>query len=458
MGCFNTCRIIHSQSLSKCAGCRIAVYCSKLCQKEHWHSAHKQHCNFLNGNRKLSNDSFHDDSNCRECTEGSSSETVKGCPYKNVFNSLEMYKKLLFDSLLSRKEKLTGYSEEDEKTILKMNLPFQLGELTGNYLDNTDKALGEMITIAANIEQANFFDSNDDILVVLMNLFVLRAIYWSSLLKNCVSTFCSNLSLRWMILKKISRNKLLDSNLKFKKLWKMLLLKFMSVAAGCYLSTEVNYRRPDIVERIKYIMYEIQIFQPWEGKTWSDLENLKKKLIDKVEEMSGSPMNNYSHRCSSCSSKINIFLAELIPDPDFYMQTNSIQKTVTQPCIILHWQSFQFIGYCGFPPCLPDVVKEYNKESELFLTTVNFSKNNDICDFCFGWTNSAHRCSVCKCKIYCSRDCQMNDWKVHKKVCQLYTDIGHKNVKTRQTVLCVLDLGEGSCDVVQKIKHNRLKK
>jgi len=263
-----------------------------------------------------------------------------------------------------------------------------------------------------------------------------------------------------MILDKISRNKLLDSNLKLKKLWKMLLLKFVSVVSGNYIVTEINYSRPDIVERLKLLRYEIQIFQPWDGIRWSDFGDLKKILIDKVDALTGDPFES-SYRCSSCSSKIDIFKAELELDVHLLVKTINETGTITpsEPCIMLHWQSFKFILYCGFPPCLPDVIKEYNKESKLFKSITKISpKNNDVCDFCHGLTNSAHRCSVCKCKIYCSRDCQINDWNVHKKVCQMYVVIGHKNVKTRDWVVESVNIEEGSCDTVQRVNRNRFKK
>eukprot|EP00985_Skeletonema_marinoi_P032381 scaffold39118_cov206-Skeletonema_marinoi.AAC.14 len=41
-----------------------------------------------------------------------------------------------------------------------------------------------------------------------------------------------------------------------------------------------------------------------------------------------------------------------------------------------------------------------------------------FCAKCRAACRSNKRCSRCKKTVYCSRDCQRNDWKVHKKTCK----------------------------------------
>jgi len=45
-----------------------------------------------------------------------------------------------------------------------------------------------------------------------------------------------------------------------------------------------------------------------------------------------------------------------------------------------------------------------------------FSQNR--CDSCFHLSLKVHRCSSCKTKVYCSAECQAEDWKVHKFCCE----------------------------------------
>lgn len=45
-------------------------------------------------------------------------------------------------------------------------------------------------------------------------------------------------------------------------------------------------------------------------------------------------------------------------------------------------------------------------------------KNEKNCTVCFKDIESNQRCSQCKKVYYCSRECQIEDWKFHKKVCK----------------------------------------
>ena len=41
------------------------------------------------------------------------------------------------------------------------------------------------------------------------------------------------------------------------------------------------------------------------------------------------------------------------------------------------------------------------------------------CDNCFKVGRKGHRCSKCLTKIYCTKECQREDFKVHNKVCRV---------------------------------------
>ena len=164
--CFNSCRIIHSETLSKCGGCKIAVYCSKLCQKEHWLSTHKKHCNFLNGKRKLPEGSFHhNEKKCYNCitTRSDTVEENKVCPYTTIKDSTEGYKIVLYNALMFYTNtnndpisSTSGYTLKDYLMLERMNLPFQLGEFTGTYEDRIDQSLGEIVVLVVKIMNSNF--------------------------------------------------------------------------------------------------------------------------------------------------------------------------------------------------------------------------------------------------------------------------------------------------------------
>ena len=56
------------------------------------------------------------------------------------------------------------------------------------------------------------------------------------------------------------------------------------------------------------------------------------------------------------------------------------------------------------------------------------------CDFCHLLSFKVHRCSICMTKVYCSKECQEVDWKVHKLCCeQLSTSSFHQDTKKKES-------------------------
>ena len=184
--CFNNCRIHHGEKLYKCTGCNIALYCTTLCQKEHWYSTHREHCKFLNGTKKLPTQCFHDDDNCLDC-QGTNSHSIahKTCPYKIIKRPTELYKNKFFRCLMNTKNN-QSYSRKDLVKIQTMNLPVELGEYTGSYVDSIDRTLGEAITISGNLIHLKYSKSSfhENVLKVVDFLMNIRVVYWRSLMSN----------------------------------------------------------------------------------------------------------------------------------------------------------------------------------------------------------------------------------------------------------------------------------
>ena len=56
-------------------------------------------------------------------------------------------------------------------------------------------------------------------------------------------------------------------------------------------------------------------------------------------------------------------------------------------------------------------------QKTLRCSTCKTKKFLDKCSFCKTPTKKPLQCSRCKNIVYCSRDCQIKDWRVHKKQC-----------------------------------------
>ena len=54
------------KNLKKCMGCKMVVYCSRICQLEHWNKIHRKQCKYLAGT-KVHRDRVHTEDNCPKC-------------------------------------------------------------------------------------------------------------------------------------------------------------------------------------------------------------------------------------------------------------------------------------------------------------------------------------------------------------------------------------------------------
>ena len=61
-----------------------------------------------------------------------------------------------------------------------------------------------------------------------------------------------------------------------------------------------------------------------------------------------------------------------------------------------------------------------NTHTVLFSTAIVLEKKygKQRCNNCDLVGKKGHRCSNCLAKLYCSKECQLEDFKVHKKVCR----------------------------------------
>ena len=232
------------------------------------------------------------------------------------------------------------------------------------------------------------------------------------------------------------------------------MLKCDSIKVQCYKWTPVNYCGEEVLRRIKNIVALIKEFKPWDGKEWANVNNLKKAIIQAAFILPGTDHpHSVTAPCMSCSVNVDLDTAEFIPS---YMATKLPYPT-KGPHIILVEHTYALYICCGDIQCYEskNFVK-FVKEVRLFFP-VETMEGKDHCDWCHEWTNSPHRCSSCKCKIYCSASCQFKDWKIHQKVCNIYKSIGHKNVVTKdKTMILYGDSGDPVWS--QDCNQNRLRK
>ena len=59
-----------------------------------------------------------------------------------------------------------------------------------------------------------------------------------------------------------------------------------------------------------------------------------------------------------------------------------------------------------------------NKELSNMNINISTGSSNRTCLCCLKEVKGSSRCSQCRTALYCSRECQLKHWPVHKNVCQ----------------------------------------
>jgi len=106
-------------------------------------------------------------------------------------------------------------------------------------------------------------------------------------------------------------------------------------------------------------------------------------------------------------------------------------KTVDSPLIVEITDDYKTVILEKYEGKWDDIAKERSKlmlyasqeEIKRLATTISgcfnsleqFVEKSHNCSFCFA--RAEKKCSKCKMVWYCTRDCQVKHWKVHKKVC-----------------------------------------
>ena len=90
------------------------------------------------------------------------------------------------------------------------------------------------------------------------------------------------------------------------------------------------------------------------------------------------------------------------------------------------------------------------------------------CWSCKLLSGNSHRCSTCRSRVYCSKECQNKDWKLHKNICEILKEDG-KQIKIEshkqkaqgsnralanfEELVKGCKCGEENCETVHEIKR-----
>ena len=147
-----------------CSSCHIARYCSEICQKEHSKLLHGSHCKYLSG-KKLLRGTTHNQEKCKMCRN----ESGKACWIQTHDKDLEIFRNRCISMAKSK-------YNTDWKNV---NLPFQLGEVSGKYIDFLDKLLSYLQGLLSILMSQYPEHVCGNLVELLKNVVSFRAAHWA---------------------------------------------------------------------------------------------------------------------------------------------------------------------------------------------------------------------------------------------------------------------------------------
>jgi len=432
--------------LSACKNCKLALYCSKECQKEHWKKVHKKHCKYLAGTEPSPILAHGAPADCKKCQSKLADEAgdVYPCHIRQSFPRP------------MREWMLPG---------VRQCVP--LGEITGHYVSKQDKNIAILQQMLALLQELyvdkGAYSRTGPFSKLAESLTTLRITVWSqSLLSNTEEDIDKNVETNFYEMREELLFPLLSNIVKCQTfvlemvvdtieldeediswaslldLWKSFILFF-----NIFLQANFFYRNMFDLQHISSESFEpsehtLELRDQVYGSNFLTIwDNMLKAAEDKIipmKELLEIYCDGQLHRtCSVCSAEIQVstFYAFHVLASDMFgsEEEKGWDVGIDQFKIAkLFMENSPHISFgekqhfcCGKPLCRGKVHWSMLRSKTLTMSTGQELSERFVlnrCDSCYKVTEGGHRCSNCKMKVYCSELCQNNDWTVHKICCE----------------------------------------
>ena len=413
-----------------CKSCKVAMYCSKECQKEHWKKVHKKHCKYLSGQEPSPILSHGSGADCRKCKSMKDRLGVFPCHIQQSFSG-----------------PLREWMLPDVRQCV------QLGELTGHFVSKLDKNISILQQIFAVFQEISKDQISDPYIFVCLarSLTSLRVVVWyQSLLSKTEEDIDKNVEGNLWRMRVDILFPLITSVVRCQKfvvpiirsvcdkLWESFIF-FLNI----FLQATSFYKTMFDLQYIHSESFELsketrelrdQVFGSKFLTIWETLlEAANDKMIPMEELLEIYCDGPLQRTCGICSTdiKVSSFYPYGIMGSEMYgtkEDPDDILRDELADFLRLFEKWRPFISFCqkqyfscAQPSCQEKTDMAVIRSKHLTVATgqqliERFVLNR--CDSCYKVTEGAHRCSNCKMKLYCSEVCQNNDWAVHKICCE----------------------------------------
>jgi len=406
-----------SDPLLRCSKCKMAHYCDKDCQAEHWKKVHKDQCKYSSGKTPLKvGIHCHDSSICPACME----ENQVG---KMIMSKDDSHWGCHLQSRQDFWGNPTHIFRDREGDLNALPMGVELGELTLNFTSNVEhmvsflqKILHKMKLTRHELSTRKEFQELNQELFSLRHDFLMKAaiIPPGNLVEFAHSVYFMNSGKLRKICSIINamRDSYLDNDADIYRLWDTFLLIFhyfncSKDAAKAF--EDLGLKIKD--KKMKLLLAQVEpsgrVQEKWEQVVLKLSTNLI-PYYDLLDIVLGS----LQQECSICKAKITI--------ESTYEDHPLGSRRAERPVALCHGLFLKF--HCGKMKCRREIALKYDKDQtatmKMILENVQKYKGNR-CDWCTTLKRKVHRCSRCLTKVYCSQECLVMDWKkVHKEVCR----------------------------------------
>jgi len=415
--------------LQRCAKCKVAYYCDKDCQTEHWVKVHKDKCKYLRRETDLKIGVHrHQENSCLACKEENEIRNIKdkddphwGC---HMAGRLQEF----WDD-----PTLTYRSSDGE--LYDAPLSMELGELTGNYTSRLEhvisvlqKVLHKMKLTKHKLSGREEFDDLNQELFHVRHDFLMKAVTIpvGKLVHHSHSVHVMDSGAQEGLLDIIrALGKGYDDDIKDKyRLWDTFILIF-DYFLDVFKDSMKDYE--DIGRKVKDKNVRLlvnQVEPPAKvQEKWEMVVATLSTTMAPYSELLGIVLGGIKHSCCICKKEITI--------ESTYGDHPSGSVKERRPVALCQGHVIKY--HCGKESCRKAMTQKHTMDNVAIMMPMlkEVKKHQDSrCDWCKTMKKEVHRCSRCLTKHYCSQECLNKDWvKVHSKVCREKPDIRKQKLK-----------------------------
>ena len=398
--------------LKMCTRCKVATYCSKICQLEHYNKVHNNHCKYLAG-IKVRQSSIHTARNCPRCkTAKRLAPNAYSDPNSSAYPCWFSYPYFCFKKNKDTKQTQIIMVEDGSY------LPFDLGEISGTFSCHLDQSISVLAHICLKLGHITP-PAKDFLAYVLHKLTSLREKGWRMRYNQSSQSY--NMSFPQSgrttiknIFTKIFEDALEWSPLNVKeshqgegKWWENFWL-FLEIAKSAFRYSRLsNPYREDLKSAIK-----------------PALDLATREMPPNSELIKTICAGDMERTCFRCHKKI---IVGLICSPLFGVTTASL---------LPEGEGLGFFTERGLQTVCPVCLV---KDKGMLMTEYNDSWQDThgksclpICHYCNKNCVNRYRCSKCQSKLYCSEECRTDDLEDHEIFCNLIREENEKGETGRR--------------------------